>query len=92
MNVCSTSHAATGSARGRQHRQPAALLKGKKQNGPLQDPFSPPASQLAAMQNAPPGIQQVHPAWNKMALFRAQVSPACYESVRGCRCEYRHPT
>jgi hypothetical protein len=46
VNVCSTSHAATGSAR---DRQPTALLKVKKQNGPLEGPIfaSQPASRYA---------------------------------------------
>jgi hypothetical protein len=50
----------------------ATLLKGRK-NGPFQGPtFRVTASQLAVMQNAPPGIQQVHSSW-AMALYRASV-------------------
>jgi hypothetical protein len=37
------------------------------------------ASQLAAMQSAPPSIQQAHPAWNKTTLFRVPVLQTPYE-------------
>jgi hypothetical protein len=67
----------------------ATLLRRK--NGPFQDPtFWVIASQLVAMQNAPPGIQQAHSAWNNGPLQGPQFSLTCYESVHGCRSE--HPT
>jgi hypothetical protein len=87
-------HAATCSAR---DRQPAALLKEKK-NGPFQDPsfhrkeetkqpstgpqFLPPANHYAECSTRyPAGAPSLE-----------QFLPACYEIVRGCRCEYRQPT
>jgi hypothetical protein len=59
------------------------LLKGRK-NGPFQGPtFQVTASQLVATQNALPGIQQAHSAWNKLALHKA---PVLTGLLRKCTC------
>jgi hypothetical protein len=53
-------------------RKTVALLKGRNKTALYRAPVFK-SSQLAATQNAPPGIQQAHLAWNKIALYRAPV-------------------
>jgi hypothetical protein len=98
----------TGSARDRQrrlhrHHSPVTaalrpvyspLLGRTKRRSPFSGPLLlPTASQLAATQRAPPGVQPAaRPDKKKIALFRATVSADLLRIVRGCRGKYRHPT
>jgi hypothetical protein len=96
-----TSHTATGSARDRQHSQPAARLKEIKTKRPFSGPqFLPKRRNKTALLGATvfAASQPANHCAERNAWYQAgapsleQFSPACYEIVRGCRCEYRHPT
>jgi hypothetical protein len=97
----------TGSARDRQlrkhrHHSPvtAALrpvyspLLGRTKRSPISGPlFLPIASQLAATQRAPAGVQPAaRPDKKKIDLFMATVSADLLRIVCGCRSKYRYPT
>jgi hypothetical protein len=115
VNVCLTSHTATSSARGRQHRQPAARLKEIKTKRPFSGPqFSPKRRNKTAFLGAPVFTEKKKldgplqgPSFRRQPANRyaertarypagapglEQFSPACYEIVRGCHCEYRQTT